>query len=424
MVWSIACAALVGLPSPMRPVLSEFIGLNVHTVLFMPELYAPAAKILRNYHPVSWNLGDSPSNYPAFPACRNGVRWDALYGNWAKAGFKTSACLMFEEIESAKWTSKEDAFAYGYCFGRYFGPKNWVESVEIGNEPGKFSDDLYSKIFEAMASGIRRASRDIKIATCAVRVGKSGDYHKSVDCLKGKEALYDVLSIHSYAQAEPWPTFKRSYPEDPKLTYLKDIRELISWRDKNAPGKRIWLTEFGYDSSTKAPDPNGDWAKWQGNTDLEQAQWIVRSILEFVRLDIDRAYLYWFNDEDKPMMHGSSGLTRNYQPKPSFYALAYLQRALGPYRYVKDVVRQAGRLFAIEFAEAKNPDERCWAVWVPARNGEPRRVQLPAPTGTVKRVEILPLEKGEPREQTWRQSSGKLELQASCTPVFVFWKNK
>lgn len=424
MVWGFACFALLSSQAPVKPILSDFIGLNVHTVLFRPELYAPVAKLLRNYHPVSWDLGDSAANYPGFPLCRNGVNWDALYGVWAKQGFRTSACLMFEELAADKWKNPEDAYAYGYCFARYFGNMKSVETVEIGNEPGKIPDDLYAQVFESMASGVRRASKDIKISTCAIAVGKSGDYHKSVDCLKGKESLYDVLSIHSYAQIEPWPTFKRSYPEDPKLSYLTDIQKLIEWRNKNATGKKIWLTEFGYDSSTQTPDPKGEWAKWLGNSDTEQAQWIVRSIFEFARMDIDRAYLYWFNDDDKPMLHNSSGLTRNYKPKPSYYAMAYLQQSLGSYRYVKDIQREIGVVYAIEFADSKNPKGRCWAVWVPSTAGDSRKVRLPALQGTINRIEGLPLKEGDPAQQTWKQTGKELETNASCTPIFVYWTAK
>lgn len=420
MVLLLAALALAAPAS--RPTLSEFIGLNVHTVLFKPELYAPVARNLRNYHPVSWDLGESASNYPAFPTCRNGVNWDSLYGEWARAGFRTSACLMFEELPAEKWADPEDAFAYGYCFGRHFGPKRSVEAVEIGNEPGKIPDEVYSKVFEAMASGVRRASPGIRIASCALRVGKSGKYHKSVDLLKGKERLYDVLSIHAYAEAEPWPTFKRSFPEDSKIPYLKDVRALVDWRDENAPGKQIWLTEFGYDASTKRPDPKGEWAKWVGNTDLEQAQWIVRSIFEFARLGVDRAYVFWFNDDDEPRMHGSSGLTRAYKPKPAYHAMAYLQRALGSFRYTKDVAREAGRLYAVEFADSRDPRARCWAVWVPSRSGEPIAARLSMPPGRIDRAEELPLKEGEPPRVSWRASEGTLELRASGTPVFVFWR--
>ena len=47
-------------------------------------------------------------------------------------------------------------------------------------------------------------------------------------------------------------------------------------------------------------------------------------VARFERARSGRAYLYWFNDADQASLHASSGLTRNYGPKPSFDAVAHL----------------------------------------------------------------------------------------------------
>src|SRR3712207_7757533 len=39
-------------------------------------------------------------------------------------------------------------------------------------------------------------------------------------------------------------------------SYLNDVQKLAVWRDRHAPGKSIWITEFGYDATTKKPDPD------------------------------------------------------------------------------------------------------------------------------------------------------------------------
>lgn len=62
------------------------------------------------------------------------------------------------------------------------------------------------------------------------------------------------------------------------------------------------------------------WAEklnWSGVTDTQQAQYPVRSLLCFAERDIKRAYLYYFNDDDKASVHASSGLTRNFELKPN-----------------------------------------------------------------------------------------------------------
>ena len=119
-----------------------------------------------------------------------------------------------------------------------------------------------------------------------------------------------------------------SYPEDPDIAYLKEVRSVIAWRNEHAPGKQVWLTEFGYDSSTHPPAKDGPWKDWQGVTDEQQAQYIVRCFLVLSALDLDRANLYFFNDKDEAQLHGASGITRNFKPKPSYYAMSQLYRDL------------------------------------------------------------------------------------------------
>ena len=58
-----------------KPLMRDFIGLNVHTVNFKPDLYAPVTKVLRDYHPIGWDLGKDTSVMPEFPFAKNRVDW-------------------------------------------------------------------------------------------------------------------------------------------------------------------------------------------------------------------------------------------------------------------------------------------------------------------------------------------------------------
>ena len=61
--------------------------------------------------------------------------------------------------------------------------------------------------------------------------------------------------------------------------------------------------------------------------------------LLFSAMDVKRAYMYFFNDSDEPSYHASSGLTRNFEPKPSFHAAAHLYRSMGEYRFNRVVAK-------------------------------------------------------------------------------------
>jgi serine/threonine-protein kinase ATR len=327
---------------------------------------------------------------------------------------------MFETLPRAQWKDlAADSRTYAERFARAFGPSSasaLVESVEIGNEPGKFSDADYRMVFENMARGFRAADPKLQIATCALTAGESHEYAKSVKCIAGLAELYDVLTVHSYPELEPWPTWRRSHPEDPRLKrFVADVTDLCRWRDRHAPGKPVWITEFGYDSSTKTPDPKTEFKQWEGVTDEQQAQWIVRSWLLFASLPVERAYLFFFNDSDEPQVHGASGLTRSFEPKPSFHAAAHLHRTLGSFRFDRNM--EAGPARIAEFTQKSGSAEKIWAVWLPSGTGATAPVELPRYPGKLRKAERMPLRSGENVAVSIEGSA----LLASETPVYLFF---
>ncbi len=409
-----------------RPLMRDFVGLNGHTVQFKPELYRPVCGLVRDYHPVAWDLGTNSSVLPAFPFAKNGVDWSKVYSSWRAKGWNIDVCLMFESLPQSDWKDLEaDARDYGKLFAQEFGPsgkRKLVDSVEIGNEPGKWSDADYARMFRAMAQGLRAGDPKLTIASCNLTTGKSGDYEKSVACVVGQPELFDVLNVHTYAQLEGWPTWRRSFPEDPKLPhYLQDVDALCRWRDAHAPGMPVWITEFGYDSSTKPAEKTGDFASWVGVNDTQQAQWLVRSLLVFSALPVERAYVYFFNDEDKPSLHASAGVTRGFQPKPSFHALAHLQKVLSDYRFVSVVTNEPARLRVQAYrSDAK---QVIWAVWSPTGDGRSHAVTLENLPGRLVDAQRMPLAAVSPAKPMLPQAArGQLNVTVDESPLYLFFE--
>ncbi|SDT91342.1 serine/threonine-protein kinase ATR [Verrucomicrobium sp. GAS474] len=396
-------------PPKLAPLMRDFMGINGHFT-FRPALYRPVCGLVRNYHPTGWDIGDDTSRPPDFPVARtNRVNWADLYGSWKKEGFTIDASLQFESIPQAKWKSPEaDARAYGEAFARAFGPstRNLVTSAEIGNEPEKWDLPAYRKLFEAMARGLRAGDPKLKIVTAAASAspGKPDPYSQSVATFDGLGDLYDVLNVHTYSMIEGWPTWRRVAPETPGIPYLRAVTEMTAWRDAHAPGKEVWVTEFGYDAGTKKPEP-GTFEKWVSSTETEQARWLVRSFLLFSSLGVDRAYLYYYDDRDEPSFHASSGITRNFVPKPAYHAVAHLYATLGDYRFsrvVKD--RKEDGLHVFEYVNPDKPKEPIWVAWL---GGSPAErdlakviVNLDLPEGArVARLETMPLGAGAPPDE-------------------------
>jgi serine/threonine-protein kinase ATR len=398
MVLRLVCfAAIVLALTPLRadesarpaPLMRDFMGVNGHFA-FKPELYRPTCGLVRNYHSTVWDLGDDTALPPTFPLARNRVDWSTVYGSWLKSGFRIDACLQVESIKPTQWKNlPADTRAYGEAFAKYFGPSghNLVESVEIGNEPASYDAPTYRTVFENMARGLRAGDPKLKIAGACANASKPDQYSKDVTVFSGLEDLYDVL-------------------------------DMLRYRDEHAPGKEVWITEFGYDAGTKKPGP-GTFEKWVSSTETEQAQWITRSFLMFSSLGVDRAYVYYFDDQDEPKLHASSGLTRHFVPKPAYYAMAHLYRTLGDYRFSRVIAQKTDDLFIFEYVNPDKPREPVWVAWSPT--GTQREVSQTIPvTGTVQRAERMPLKDGPAENVTFQQNSAGVTLSVGESPVYLW----
>ncbi len=433
-----------------KPLFREFMGINGHFT-FKPELYRQTGRLVRNYHNLNWDV-KQPGDAVHPPVCVNQVNWkDNVYGKWRKAGFETDTCLQFSGFDASVakyqhfWAGKEPwCFDYGKAVAAYFGPsgaEKLCTSFEIGNEPGeKFDRALYKTIFTQMARGIRAGDPRAKIVTPAVQARQGDDYAQDLRGIYAdKEVLplYDVISLHTYAAAErktpsesPWT---RSYPEDPGIAYLKIVDEAIAWRDATAPGKEIWITEFGYDACTpEAMKRRKDWAlklDWQGVTDLQQAQYLIRSFFAFAERDVQRAYIYFYDDNDEASVHACAGLTRKFVPKPSFWAVKQLYETLGEYRFKRVVTKTPGALSVFEFENGANPDRIAWVAWSPTgvrtneKNGYvPRaaRVTLTGLPALPARVAGMATADGEAPNAAWEKAGPTaITLMVGESPVYI-----
>ena len=433
-----------------KPLFRDFMGINGHFT-FKPELYRQVGGWVRNYHNLNWDV-KQPGDAITLPVCVNKVNWKSdVYGRWQKAGFQTDICVQFSGFQTDVtdyqrfWIGQEQwCYDYGKAMAVCFGPSGkdkLCTSIEIGNEPGaKFDRALFKSIFKQMAQGIRDGDPKIKILTPAVQARPGDDYAQDLRGLYGEPEilpLYDVINLHTYAVAErknatesPW---HRSYPEDPSIAYLRVIDEAIEWRDRNAKGKEVWITEFGYDACTpEAMKRRDGWflkLDWQGVTDLQQAQYLIRSFLVFAERDVKRACLYYYDDNDSPSVHGCSGLTRKFAPKLSFWAVKQLYETLGDYRFRRIVKKAPGDLCVYEFAQGDDSSQVIWVAWSPtgARTNEQDRYESRERKTTLNDLPALPTRilgmattSGDAPKPTWEKSGpSAITLTLGESPVYL-----
>ena len=425
-----------------KPLMRDFMGINGHTIQFKSDLYAPLCRLVRDYHPYFWDVDNKPGNPTHFPLGielgwkdKTGkfrdwpgrVDWNVLYSQWQKDGFEVDACLQFDGVKFDKWPDIEkNTYDYGKAFASYCGPLHHklVTSAEIGNEPAgnkQYSAEQYKIVLRNMSRGLREGDPKLKIVSCAVQAGKADGYCEPIDVLKGEDKSYDVINLHQYAFLSAWPTYERSYPENEKIEFLRQLQKGLDWRRGNAPGKQVWLTEFGYDSSTTKPDAKNP--KWKGCTDLQQAQWIVRSFLVMSELDLQRAYLYFFDDNDQPSVHASSGVTRHLEPKPSYWAMRHLYQSLGDYRLNKVIEKKDGGACVFEFVNGKKANQIVWAAWLASGTNEESEKVMKLP-GKLIKAERMPLTESENAGaviDVQKDRSAKVPLTES--PIYI-WMEK
>lgn len=433
-----------------KPLFRDFMGINGHFT-FKPELYRQVCRLVRNYHNLSWDVA-KPGDAVHPPRCVNKVDWKRdVYGTWKAAGFETDICLQATGFDAANkdykklWAGQEQwCFDYGKVLASYYGPsgaEKLCTAFEIGNEPGSaFDAALYKVIFMQTAKGLRAGDPAVKILTPTAHARPGDAYAQDLRGIYADPAvlpLYDVINVHTYATAprldqrqSPWT---RSYPEDPAIDYLREVDEVIAWRNTVAKGKEVWITEFGYDACTpEAMARRADWFRkldWQGVTDRQQAEYLVRSFLVFAERDVARAYLYFYDDKDSPSVHGSAGLTRSFTPKMSFWAVRQLYRTLGDYRFSRVVRKDAGAVYAYEFVHEGGPGKVVWAVWSPTgvrtdvkAGYAPRSaaVTLTGLPGRPQQVVGMATADGEAPRPAWQPAGdGSISLTIGEGPIYV-----
>ena len=162
-----------------------------------------------------------------------------------------------------------------------------------------------------------------------------------------------------------------------------------------------------------------DFKKWIGSTEVQQAQWNVRSWLIGAREGLDRAYLFFFNDDDTPHLHASRGLTREFRPKPAFHAAAWLQRSLGDYRFSKVLEENLDGTYAYEFTHESGPGKRIVAAWQP-KVGASVAVLTTAGSKVVK-AEVMPLNDAAPGSvKIETAAEGTIRVPISDSPTLIW----
>ena len=329
------------------------------------DKYFKIGNLARSYHNMVWDI-IKPGDKTNFDEMKNKgtnvhdwLNWDREYSVWKKAGFKIDASIQFQQVtvHDSLWKSPFDnAYQYGFEFADHFGNKNnFIELIEVGNEPWDYPDGFYSQILDGMSNGIKAANSSIKVYPAAFQATfkayEKYEYDNYIGSKLNSSVLknLDGLNGHFYSHTFDEKGNRMSVnPEDPRSDLL-GIRNLNKFRNVNLPGKPLIITEFGYDS-----DGGGEMCDHQECvTEDQQAAWGLRAALLLLRNNADAVYWYFFANENRnSVLHSRSGLcssaSKSFEPKKSYRIFAEFQELLGDC-ILKEVISETPELFCYLF---------------------------------------------------------------------------
>lgn len=345
-------------PSPNTNKLSDMFGVNgiwgwghgIYSDLLAPGegayKYSQICSHARNYHNMSWDIND-PDDVPDFNAMPGSLAqwwldWDREYEVWNSAGLDVIASIQFSnstQPESSWDNPYQAAYNYGFAFAQHFGPgvgNGLVKRIEVGNEPWDYQASFYREVLQGMAEGVKAADPDLLVFPCALQAVDSsaevGNYlnYAGVRLLDSVAPYIDGINVHYYSYYNDSTGVRRAtYPEN-YISSMRGVLNDLRYRDANFPGKKIYVSEWGWDSDGAGePCTHNECV-----SETAQAIYGIRYALMLNRLGVDdMTWFFYANSNSGSSLYSRSGLTgsisTSFLEKKSFIAFDALLHHIG-----------------------------------------------------------------------------------------------
>lgn len=173
-----------------------------------------------------------------------------------------------------------------------------VAAWEVMNEADNYLSAAEYTVYLKEASEIIKAKSSARIITTGItaRVGDN-QFWDAVKTAGGWDS-FDGVATHIYHLGDPYKN------TDGNGTFAQEIQKTIDSIVENGGGKKIWVTEFGFDSNEFGDDT--------------QAQWLVESLSIMKAMpEVERGFVYRLYEHED----GLGLLAKNFSQKPSFKAV-------------------------------------------------------------------------------------------------------
>lgn len=359
-----------------------------------PYRFSPVASHARNYHNMTWDL-PTPQAAIDFDQMAKGtgtpakawLNWDREYLAWNQAGLNVQASLQFYQFKPEDWKRpREEAHRYAQAFTSHFGPKNGngqICSIEAGNEPWSYPAEVYREILLGMAQGAAAGDPAVEVFPCALQAvdptaETQGIFKNYIGARITEEAaqLLDGINVHCYSYAAGANGQRAGVMPEHVNSSFWEILNAIRWRNQNMPGKKIYLSEWGWDSGGGGEDCTHS----ECVSERAAAAYAVRGAMIAARLGIDRAtWFYYGNDKSPSSLYTRSGLVASglagFQQKGPFAALQNLVGLVGD-KYFLQVVQEDENAWLYLLGDADGTPTHLVA-WRPVPGDEPGETLVP-----------------------------------------------
>lgn len=462
-------------PEPEQK-MNDFLGVNV-VVLDKPEDVDEFAGWVRDYN--HWGWFEPENNQYNFNNVIGQYDFDEYYQKYKSLGIKVLMTLQ----TIPRWISpspdqddydryaprgqsdglkpedyKEAAEFYYQVAARYGSQKHeekkllttdkksglkLIDAIEVMNEADynneNFPLEQYAMMLNAVYDGnqgqlgdnygIKNADPDLPVSITGAAHGL--DTIKAITKAAGR-APYDIINVHYYCTMMD----KRRYIRvgiPPEWSGLEeDLKEVVEWRNKEFPGKEIWLTEIGWDTNTETNN--------RAVPEQEAADYLIRSFIIAKSAEVDKIFWYFFKDlGEAEGLYAASGLFKsrlhlNPEPPPelipklTYWYFGTMKKILGDTIFLEEIETGAEDIYHYQFLN-KNNGKLVSVLWYCPVYKERRRTPPPENaeylfelSDSTNQVRIIKPEAGTfsgeelPVEH---DSKGNVRLTLDSTPVFV-----
>ncbi|TAK34775.1 MAG: hypothetical protein EPO21_08370 [Chloroflexota bacterium] len=330
MIWQ-APQALSQTAAPIK----EVVGVNVVSNN-NPWEVAQTAGWVRDYH--KWYLYEATKGVYTWGSGSNSLDW--FYSSLKSLGVK----IMPDVEYSTAWASSTgtiygipDATAHSQYLGalaRHYG--NTIAAIENANEPNQWwqQPTMLASVFGAMTAKDYTAVKAANPRTLLVMGGIIGWDNAYLDGTnQASRGKFDVVNFHWFGGGDT--TNGGLNPETGGLLWMTD--QVKRWRDAKAPGKPVWITEFGWDTYDA---PDGAKSKMYA-PEINAANYLLRGMVLLHGRGVDKGFVYMYRDPASSptslaTQYSSVGLVENDgetdgRKKAGWYYLATLKNVLGDY---------------------------------------------------------------------------------------------